>query len=443
MRRSLYALLFLLYSISGHAQEASPTDPTPTLTNLDQRQRILERKWEVAEEVAAEKAKAERDMAAKAPEVSGAAGKGITVRLGDAYSLNLRSRFQLRYQLNAAAADSKGERDLQQVVNLGTARLWLSGHALKPTLTYMFQFALAGRDYRDGAISPIFDAYVDWAAHRDLRVRVGQYFVPFDRLRTVREFALQMADRPRPVGELTLDRDVGVTLYSDNFLGDESPIAWRIGVFGGGGTNLTTGHKPGALVVGRLEWRPLGPIDDDSEGDLERRSRPAVAVGIGAARNFNSNRLRSTTGAIFATGTTDYDHLAADLTCKWAGFALQAEYLRKTASDAPLQATKDGKTVTEYPRAAHGWVTQASYLFEPPIEVVGRLAGLYPLDHARMDPKFVKELDAKGQEVGLGLNWYLNGHRLKVQADWIALMPHDFAFAKAEHVGHLQLDATF
>jgi hypothetical protein len=55
----------------------------------------------------------------------------------------------------------------------------------------------------------------------------------------------------------------------------------------------------------------------------------------------------------------------------------------------------------------------------------------------------VSELDARGQEVGAGLNYYFNGHKLKLQADWIALMPGDFDFGRAAHVAHLQLDVTF
>lgn len=383
------------------------------------------------------------DQRASAAKVSGGPGKGLTVRVGDQFSANLRSRLQLRYQLQVSAEDSAGERTVQQLATVGTARLWFSGNVLRPELTYMLQLAVAGRDYRDGATSPIFDAYVEWAAHRDFNVRAGQFFVPFDRLRTVREFALQMADRPRPVGELTLDRDVGVAVYSDHFLGDASPVAWRIGAFGGGGGNLSTPRRPGGLLVGRVEYRPLGPIDDDSEGDLERRPRPALAIGVGAARNFAAHRSRSTTGAVFTAGTTDYDHLAADLTVKWAGLAVQAEYLRKTASDGPLTALKDGKSVTDYPRAAQGWVVQASYIANLPIEIVGRLSRMTALDPARQDPKFIKDLEDKGHEVGAGVNWYLNGHRFKIQADWIALMPSAMAFARAEHAGHLQFDATF
>ena len=237
--------------------------------------------------VAADTVASSRDpleaAAASRFDVSGAPGQGLTLKVGDAFSLNLRSRIQLRYQWSASAKDEGPDRQIEQLVTIGTARLWFSGNVFVPELTYMIQLAVAGRDFRDGATSPIYDAYLDWKIHRDFNVRAGQFFVPFDRLRTVREWALQMADRPRPVLELTLDRDVGVAFYSERFLGARSPVAWRLGAFGGGGTNLTRGRQPGALVVGRLELRPLGPIDDDREGDLERRRIPGLALGGGFA----------------------------------------------------------------------------------------------------------------------------------------------------------------
>ncbi len=375
-------------------------------------------------------------------EVSGAPGEGLSMHVGPAFSLNVRSRIQVRYQLDVPAPSGAPGENTTQTVNIGTARLWFSGHFLRPELTYMIQLAVAARDFRDGARSPVYDAYVDWKLHRDVSLRVGQYFVPFDRLRTVREWALQMADRPVPVGELTLDRDVGVTLYSDRFLGDRSPVAWRLGVFGGGGTNLTVGKEPGTLLVGRLEVRPLGPIDDDVEGDLARRKKPGLALGVAGAANFNTDRLRSTTGATFTGGTTTYYHAAGDLTFKGWGFALQCEYLLKLASeDVILSTDETGEPRTEYTRSAQGWVTQASYVFDPPIELVARLSGLYAF--AGTDPVLIDISDRAGQEAGAGINYYINGHKLKLQLDWIARMPHDFDFRRAAHVIHAQLDVTF
>jgi phosphate-selective porin O/P len=370
-------------------------------------------------------------------EISAAPGKGLTIKYGDAFSFNLRSRFQFRYQLDLPPENAAGEREETQLVNINTARLWFSGNVFNPGLTYMLQLAVAGRDYRDGAISPIFDAYIDWKATPALSIRAGQFFVPFDRLRTVREFALQLAERPVPVGELTLDRDVGVVFYSEKFLG--SPLTWRAGVFGGGGTNLTTGKEPGLLAVARLEARPFGPIDDDSEGDLERRAKPGLAIGAGIARNWNTNRQRSTTGTTFTGGTTDYLHIAADAVFKWQGFAAQFEYLYKDASDdAILSVDDDDAPVTEWTRSARGFVTQASYTFDPPVEVVGRYARLnaYP----GTDPRLIDT-----DEYAVGLNYYINGHQFKLQTDWIVRVPSDSEekFEASTQAVHVQLDATF
>lgn len=371
------------------------------------------------------------------PEFSFAAapGKGLTVRYGDTFSLNLRSRIQIRYQLDIPVENEAGDRELKQLVNIGTARLWFSGNVFVPELTYLIQLAVAGRDYRDGATSPLYDAYIDWKTPTPLRVRAGQFFVPFDRLRTVREFALQMADRPVPVAELTLDRDVGVVLYSEAFL--DTPLTFRAGVFGGGGINLSTGKQPGVLAMGRVELRPLGPIDDDSEGDLERRRTPGLAVGAGVAQNWNTNRQRSTTGTTYVGGTTDYFHVAADLVFKWVGVAAQFEYLFKDASnDQIVSEVEGGGTLTEWTRSAHAWVAQASYTFDPPFEVVGRISRLYPLEGT--DPRLQDT-----REYGAGLNYYLNGHQFKVQADWIAKVFGDDSFDDAAHVVHVQLDTTF
>lgn len=374
--------------------------------------------------------------------VTAAPGKGITVTAGDAFSMNIRARIQIRYQLRAQPEDQNGYQPVDQLVNIGTARLWWGGHVLTPKLQYMIQLAVAGADYRDAATSPIFDAYFDYKVHRDFSVMAGQYFVPFDRLRTVREWALQMADRPRPVGELTLDRDTGVTAYSDNFLGDKSPFAWRLGAFGGGGTNQVAGKRPGGLFVGRLELRPLGAIDDAIEGDLERRKEPGLAIGVAGALNVNTNRLRSTTGPTFTGGTTDYYHLAADVVFKWWGLAFQAEYLRKEAhGDTILSLSPTGSLVTEYTRAGEGWILQGSYTFDPPFEIVGRVTRLYSM--GATDPALVQEEQRRGLEVGSGLNYYINGHRLKLQTDWIARMPPNADFDRADHVVHVQVDATF
>lgn len=368
-----------------------------------------------------------------------APGEGATIEAGDSYALNIKARMQLRYELAISAPDEAGEQATSQSLSIGTARLYFGGHALTRKLKYLVQLAFAQRDYRDGATSPLYDAYLDWTPHRDFSLKVGQYFVPFDRLRTVSEWALQTGERPQPVQQLSLDRDVGVTVYSNSLFADDSPLALRLGVFGGSGTTLLGTKEPGVLAVGRLELRPLGKIDDDREGDLERRPKPAIAIGAAVAQNWNTNRVKSGSGAYYQTGTVDYFHAAADAVFKWHGLALQGELILREGADDLVTGTDPA--APEYSQSGRGWILQGSYLFPTPIELVARVSGLYARDGT--DPAFVASTEATGQELAGAVNYYINGHKLKLQADYNARMPHDFDFSRALQTVHVQLDATF
>jgi phosphate-selective porin OprO/OprP len=369
-------------------------------------------------------------------EVSAKAGSGVTFKAGDGFSLNLRGRGQVRYQIHAAPPVD-GEREFDETAIANTVRVWLGGHVLNPRLTYMLQVALGDRDFRDGAVSPIFDAFVDYKTTANISIRAGQFFVPFDRLRTVREFALQLGERPRPVGELTLDRDVGIVVYAEKFL--NTPLTWRLGVWGGNGVNRNKVAKVGQMFTARVELRPLGPIDDDSEGDLERRREPKLAIGAGWASNFNTDRSRSTSGA-FLDQDFNYHHQALDAVFKWRGFALQLELLRRTASRHQFDVIAAGEPVTEFTREGYGWVAQASYVFDPPVEIVGRVSRLYAADVT--DPKYITEVEKLGQEYAAGVNYYLNGHQFKIQSGWIG-RTGTVGTKKFDHLFQVQIDFTF
>ena len=374
---------------------------------------------------------------AQAATVTAAPGKGVTVDAGDAFSTRLRGRIQLR-----GAADLPEASPAQSVVSVGTARLVLDGHLYSPALGYTLQLALGEREFREATRSPVLDAFVTWRAHRDLQVRAGQFFVPFDRLRTIRDGALQLADRARPVTELALDRDVGLEVSSEALGGDRSPVGYHIGVFGGGGVHNVTPRDAGGLLVARLELRPFGPLDDDADSDLTRTPSPRLAVGVGGARNFSTNRTRSTTGPSFALGTVDYTHAVADAVFKWAGFAAQGEWLWRGASVDTLKGSDaSGQRASEGTRAGWGYVGQASYLFERPFEVVGRYARLKAEDDAAA--AFVSDTRDRGQELTAGLNYYAQGHALKVQTAWTARSAPGLKLDDADHTAQIALDASF
>jgi hypothetical protein len=374
------------------------------------------------------------------PVIEGIPGRGLLVHVDERFSWSVRSRFQLRLQHVDRDAREPSPFTLEQAAQVSTARLWFGGHALQPELTWLLQLAIAPRDFRDGTVSPIFDAFIDYRLPKNFSVRVGQFFVAFDRLRTVREWALQMTERPLAVGELTLDRDVGIQFSADRFGGDRSPLAWRIGLFGGGGPNAVGSRRPGMLAVARVELRPLGEIDDDIEGDLLRRDDLRLAVGVAAARHWNAHRVRATTGAVL-TGDVDFTHAAADLVVKWRGLAVQGEWLRRFA-DRPITDVDPARDDLrpDPVRSGWGWVAQASWIASVPVEWVVRVSEVR--GDASADPAWIEVLDRAGRELGVGTNWYVNGHRFKVQCDGLARV-HPATWEIDSYAIRLQVDATF
>jgi hypothetical protein len=391
---------------------------------------------------AEEKAPADAD---KSISISAAPGKGISFAAKDnSFSLTLRPRLQLRETYQKVG----GKPTLE--TNVKTLRLWITGNVLSPDLKYGVQLAFGGNDFESIApvtggtstlnASPIFDAFVNYTKFRDLNIRVGQFFVPFDRARTIREFALQFVDRQQPVQELTLDRDIGVAISSNDLFGAKV-LGYNLGIFSGDGRNRFASTVPGLLYVGRLTVHPFGAFDEDQEGDLSRSATPRLAVGVAGAYNQHTARTRSTTGSIYSFDTANYTNLAVDLVFKFRGFSLLSEYLYRQAAKDFVDGPKgtDNRVPREWTRSGRGAFVQAGYLVTSSLEVVGRYSRL--LATGKTDPSLVKLVKEQGQEVGGGVNYYLNQHSLKIQADYF----HYFGEVKGadRHIARLQMDATF
>lgn len=364
--------------------------------------------------------------------VSAAPGKGITVRSGDAFAMTLRARLQMR---DTASVGDKTTNEL----NMRTLRLITQGNVLDPELHYSLQLAFGPADFDASSATPIFDAFVEYRGLRDLQLRAGQYFVPLDRARTIREFALQLADRQQVVGELNLDRDVGVMIFSQDLFGLSGKLAYHLGVFGGSGGNRVGAESPGFLYVGRIGYRPFGAFDDDVEGDLERRPKPRLAVGIAAAYNQDTNRERSTLGSTYKLWTFDYKHGAVDVVFKFAGFSFLGEALYRRAPTDFRDGLVDGTKLREWSRSGGGYVLQAGLMLTQKLEVAGRWDELFAFGNTA--PAFTKLARQQGREAGGGLNLYLNGHLFKLQGDY-ALRFGDGSAAATQLV-RLLVDASF
>ncbi|WP_245919275.1 porin [Melittangium boletus] len=366
------------------------------------------------------------------PTITAEPGRGILIKASERYSLGIRARIQLRETFLHFDESDTNE------INVKTLRLVVHGNVLAPELRYTIQLAFGGPDFETGSSSPIFDAFVDYTRWRDLNLRAGQFFVPFDRARTIREFALQMVDRQQVVRELTLDRDVGVMLSSNDLFGLNEWLGYQFFIGGGDGRNRYVGYVPGPISVLRLTLRPFGTFDDDQEGDLTRAARPRLALGVAAAYNANTSRRNSTYGTAFTAGTTSYSHLAADLVFKYRGFSLLAEGLWRKAKENEIEGTVNGAVIREPTRSGYGYFVQGGLLVNSQVELTARWEELFALKGT--DPQLVQLVQTQGKQVGGGLNVYLNGHAFKLQGDYFYIFGPEGA---ARHLARLQLDASF
>lgn len=333
------------------------------------------------------------------PVVDVGLGRGVTIRsVDDSASLNIRARIQTRATVVDNPRDTAP--DTSETL-IRRARLVFQGNAMGPSLTYYVQLSFANLDNEADLRLPLRDAYVTWSGRRGLNLRVGQMKVPFSRQRVVSSSALQMVDRSIVVGELNLDRDVGVQLFSRRFLGTDR-LGYAVGVFGGEGRNRL-GRRAGLLYTARLEAWPLGAFDDLVESDLKRDRRLRAALGASAGFNQNTNRPRSTIGAPFPAGDVDYTHAGVDVHLKWRGASIMAEYMYRGARQAVDAAV---------PRPGWGAFVQGGYMVAARTELTGRYSHLAP-SGAAPDPTV-----RIGHEVGGGVGYFVHGHDLKIQGDY-------------------------
>lgn len=368
-------------------------------------------------------------------EWNAAPAKGITASLSDeSFAMNITGRFMLRGETVAPHGES-AETNLM----VRRARLKVTGYTFSKDIQYYMQIAFADRDFESGNISPLYDAYITLTQLRDLNVRLGQYILPHDRARVISSSAAQLVDRSPVVSALNIGRDVGMQLFSEDFLGLGHILGYQLGFFGGEGRNARA-FEAGFMYTARLQIAPFGKFEDYKEADIEREDRPRLAIGLGAAYNQHAHRPLSNQGTAYDFATFDYLHLEADMLFKVAGFSLFTQVMYRNADkDSVTRDNMDGTTSTEFSNAGWGWFAQAGYMFTDQFEAAGRYSQLYSLKGT--DPDFIADVAAENREVIGGLSWYAHGHNLKIQADYAYLFGDDAG--EGTHEVRVQGQTTF
>jgi hypothetical protein len=311
-----------------------------------------------------------------------AAGRGLTVESADhRVSLTVRGFVQGRVTVDVPTPAMAGADVVPTTLfSARRARVILAGTLLGPTLSYQVHFGLAPQDF--AAAAPLFDAFVTWAPIRDLSVRVGQFFVPFNRNRWISIARQMMLERPIATNEFNLDRDIGLMMFSNDLGGVGGRLNYALGVFSGAGRNRLEADY-GLLYVARFGVNPLGRFDDhDAEWDLVR-SGPRLALGVAGAFNHRASTYATVgLGAMPDTNKYDRAHLTGDLLFKARGFALQLEGLARWSLTATGLASAT--------RPGWGYTVQASYLTAIKLGVGARWSQVFAMP-AAMDTTAFRE----------------------------------------------------
>jgi hypothetical protein len=368
---------------------------------------------------------------AAALRLKGSFGEGAGVESVDgSFGMNLRARAQVRSTV--AVPDAEGD-DPTADFQIRRMRVVLDAHGWDKLVSLRVQLAFATPDLDPVAPSAVRDAFITLAPLRSLKLRAGQMKVPFGRQRVVSSGNLQMVDRSLVTAELNLDRDVGITLFSDDLGGLNGLLGYQVGVFGGDGRNRVSGGY-GLLYAGRLAVRPVGGERGDDLDEVDfNHGKPRLQLGISGAFNHRTDRERSTIGTVFRTGPwADYAHAGADTSFKYRGLSLTGEFFLRHALESRHTVQEEGVSVTDVAREGYGGFFQAGKMLTERLELSSRVGVTQAMGDK--PSSFKSE-----REVGGGVSYYVKKHALKVQADTFYIWEH---LGEGRVQGRLQLQVA-
>jgi phosphate-selective porin len=358
--------------------------------------------------------------------------KGLDIRSHDGnYHVHIDWRAQLRFtsrDFDDPIAPNPDVKEGDFVVN--RARFKMGGHAYRPWLSYYFEY--------DFPRSALLDLRFTLQASDELRLRFGQWKIPFNRERIDSSGKQQFAERSIVTPWFTLDRQQGLSLFGRLWKGSRADSWYNLGVFSATGRGGTGGVEQ-PMVLGRWQWNLLKRDLSFSQCDIGYRKKPAASISVAGASWQGPFTSFSTKGGgdlpgIEPGGSDRYKVRQAmfETAFQHRGFSWQQEFHWKTIDDTQTGVVTD----------LYGWYAQAGYFFHAlfekypkPLEVAIR--------YAEVDPDTSADDDAEN-EWTLAFNWFFAGHRNKLTLDFSRL--HD----RNEEVGRrwenrirLQWDISF
>lgn len=334
--------------------------------------------------------------------------KGIQYKSSDSlFYVNFRFRMQNRLGYKE---ELNGIDDGKFDARIRRLRMRMDGYIYTPKISYSVQLAFtrSDQDYDDSKIPNIVrDAVMFYNFTDDFYISFGQNKLPGNRQRVNSSGQLQFADRSLVNENFTLDRDFGVSLNLSKKIGNV-PINAKAAISTGEG-RAASSTDAGLAYTGRVEFLPLGDFTNDNdyqEGDLEREETPKLSIGGGYSYNDRTKREAGQLGR-FVQNPFTFKIAFADAIFKYAGFAYQAEYMRRDV-DNPFNITDEDDPQETVAYKGWGINQQVSYLLNHGYEIAGRYTYVEP-------HKDIQAFERQTEVMEVGLTKYMKAHRLKFQ----------------------------
>jgi hypothetical protein len=376
--------------------------------------------------------------------------KGFFIRSSDdRFLLKIGGLMQFRWTHYATRKDNRWQaarlqRNDRTGFDFQRVRITFKGHAFSEDLGYFVQLR---SDAANGYDTILAVGWIDYRFCDELQFRAGKFKIASTRAAVTSHSQLQFPARPMVETVFGLGYGMGVRFWGQlcdkrlEYYLDVVNSASSGEDFGSGRTITTdvatspTGTEldSNPALAFRLVWHALGdnpPKDCAGQSDIEFHESPAMDIGFHYAFNEDEGDVRTTAipyplprriatlGGFGLTNTNglQINQFGLDAVFKYQGFSATGEYVLRIvdprrAGRTPFSNwwlfTNQGDTTVQ-----HGAYVQCGYFLPIPglekkLEAVARIGGISTL--------------ANGQEgtweYSGGLNYYLEGNSVKVQAD--------------------------
>jgi hypothetical protein len=305
-------------------------------------------------------------------------------------------------------------------------RFRLGGSVVDEKLRFNLQLSFTRGDQDwDFARFPhvVRDAAVMYRPVQGLELIFGQTKLPGNRQRVISSGDMQFIDRSIVNRAYNIDRDFGLQAVLSS-ASEPNSFLWflKAALSGAGGRNSGARVASSRAITVRGEILPFGAFTDGGdyfEGDLKRESTPKVSLAFGGSDFREPDRVGGPILQPLSTsgGRRSFRTWIGDALLKYQGYSLYLEYMDKrydswnpVLSDFDTSLT-DSIAGFQPPLDGVGFLAQTGMMLENDWEPVARYAVVTPRTTS------VSQFADQNFQYTVGLNRYLNGHRVKVQTD--------------------------